>query len=527
MAKRERKGCAPLDFLAPSFSLNINGKSSYNTKTGMVLSLTCLGAFIFLIYFNVTQYLDKTRPRVSQELEVLANPPKIDFVKGKHFPIMFFYYLDSTPIDSIDELGKFAHVALELGYFKKDADGNEIYINNVLKPKRCSDLVAQGKTETIEPSNDYFVKSNYLVSGICFDSEGIEVSLGGATDGRYYESAAVNVYPCVLGDQCHPLSELAKLSFTVASPTVNLNLNNYKNPLLYLTEAEDYYYITPSIGSKHKMYLMKGEIREENGFLTPKAQPTSFSTIRNLRYLAYARNPNQITCSEEELYGYFCDPYYRLIYSNTYSQLVVTREYKGVIETISEIGGMIELILIVFSALYSFYHNEALRQYMILQIYGISKPKTPSRCISSMNKIKTIDADKEQQQLLYKNASERLEKDLDITWILRELKTLKLMLLKNGVQESGESEQEMARQQLLASIGKSTAMMFTLFPQSDDKKGSPLTNKARIKNKIMPLRIVQQKTKQAGKKKEETPMHRESFVADEESKQIEFVAKQA
>jgi hypothetical protein len=495
MPNKNIKDCTPLDFLSHSFSLNVNGKSTYKTKVGMFLSLSCLGSFVCLIYFNVSQYMDKSKPRVSQELQSMLNPPKIDFVIEKHFPIMFFYYEDSTPIASIDELEAFVHVVFILSYYKKDNDGNEQYYQIKLQSKMCSELAAQGKTETMEPSNDNFVKSNYLLSGICFDLDGKEITLGGATDGRYYETASVEVYPCKLGADCKPPSELAKISFAFANPTVNLNLKNYKNPLLYTTEAEDYYYITPGLGSKHKMYFMKAEIKDDNGYLSPTQQPATFSVIRNIQYLAFERNASKTTCTEEEIKSYKCDTYYRLVFSNTYSHLVITREYKGLIETFSEIGGMVELILIVTSAFYSIYHNEALRQYLVLQIYGLSKPKTPRRCFW-MQKVQSIDPKKKEELQLYKEACDRLSKDLDITWILRELKALKMMLIKSGVQESGESEQELARQQLLASVGKNNAQMYSVDP-AEDSRVIPLNSKTPPMNKILPLRITQGKNRQS------------------------------
>jgi hypothetical protein len=78
----------------------------------------------------------------------------------------------------------------------------------------------------------------------------------------------------------------------------------------------------------------------------------------------------------EEVKTYSCIPYYsvEMIVSNT--AIKVIREYKGIVESISEVGGMMDLIYLIFSVLYGFYYHGVLAAGIVERVYNLMPLKT-------------------------------------------------------------------------------------------------------------------------------------------------------
>ena len=54
-----------------------------------------------------------------------------------------------------------------------------------------------------------------------------------------------------------------------------------------------------------------------------------------------------------------CQPYIIFDYSSSSDIMTITREYKGVIETLSDIGGFKEILHMIFMFIYPIYHAMA------------------------------------------------------------------------------------------------------------------------------------------------------------------------
>jgi hypothetical protein len=243
------------------------------------------------------------------------------------------------------------------------------------------------------------------------------------------------------GAQCKSKEEIEFMSFSLAKPEVNLNLKNYKKPIEYVSEADEYFYISAGLNTKHRVNLMKATIADENGFLSPQSEGFSFSTVRNRATVVALRDPSQITCTEDMLPSGVCNTYYRLQYFNTYSKQEITREYKGVVETISDIGGMIELIFLVFCPIYSIYHSFAQESFLMDRIYGLKKPSFKrDKGVRPGEQEPSIDARRKQ----YRAAKENLDRHFDFLSLVRELNQLKLLLASTDQAKQSLSDREVA-----------------------------------------------------------------------------------
>ena len=122
----------------------------------------------------------------------------------------------------------------------------------------------------------------------------------------------------------------------------------------------------------------------------------------------------------------------------------IQREYKGIVETLSDIGGIKELIHMVFAGIYLLFHSKFEKEYLVEHIYNSKKKrKSKSNCCKKKKEDKThkeaakVDEDKSQSVRIDKDgvfevsdevfdqAADSVEKTLDVVTIAKELNCLR------------------------------------------------------------------------------------------------------
>ena len=424
-----------LDFVSRPVGLTVRGKSTVHTKLGAVLSVVCLALYATLSWVTITNYLDTSRPVISYESQSMKHKEKIDVKKSKLYPILFFF--DQVNYLSIEEV--YQYVNPYILYYRKPATGAAITARLKLVP--CKDLLARGKTDTITAESEGFVKSNYEKLGLCVDDEGKQINLGGEEVKDDFELFRVLLYPCTLTDgTCKPQTSLGRLAVSVAFPTPLTNFGDYKSPIRYVTESNEFVGVSNVISVVNYHSLRVNEVMQERGFLSKLEVTHHFVSVDKSTSQIRTRDAAQITCNEAALST--CTPYiiHNVIMTN--NRMKIVRSYKGIVESISEIGGMIDLIFLVFMLLHSLNHSTVVKNFFIKEVYGIEKPTSRNaRCCKKKLQepsSEQIEKDTEQHEL-YNKAMDRLNKDLDIVRILQELNTIKYFLITNfGLAAGGE-----------------------------------------------------------------------------------------
>ena len=416
-----------LDFVSRPVGLNVRGKSTVHTKLGAVFSVACLALYATLSWVTITNYLDTSRPVISYESQSTKHKEKIDIKKSKLYPILFFF--DQVNYLAIDEV--YQYVNPYILYYRKPATGTAITARLKLVP--CKELIAKGKTDTITANSEGFVKANYEKLGLCIDDEDKQITLGGMEVQDDFELFRVLLYPCTRTDgTCKSQTQLAKLALSVSFPTPQTNYGDYKSPIRYVTESNEFVGVSNVISVVNYHSLRVNEVVQERGFLSKLETTHHFVSIDKSTSQIRTRDANQITCNEAALSA--CTPYiiHNVIMTN--NKMKIQRSYKGIVESISEIGGMIDLIYLVFMLLHSVYHGAVVKNFFIKEVYGVDKPASKNnRCCRKKTRETSSDQLESEAELqeLYNKATDRLNKDLDIVRILQELNIIKYFLITN------------------------------------------------------------------------------------------------
>jgi hypothetical protein len=365
--------------------------------------------FTFLSCLSVASYFDTSKPKIASEKTSLLVKPSVDLKKNYHYPILFFLE-DESKYLNWTEVQRYFHVSFYyLGFVLKE-DGSEEGIKIDLKFVPCKELIARGKFDTFKAESEGFVKSNYEKFGFCVDDEGKELTLGGESPTKTYETLGLYFSPCSLTDgTCKNAEELKNIGFLIANPAASLSLGNYKHPVRYITEQLDFDHLISDFYQTRVVNLVSNKILEDRGHLFPTKVTQSFTSLQIEETKVAPRDKSQTTCVDPDALD--CIPYFALNFMLTNSQILITREYKGVVELIGEIGGTVKAVVAIFSLIYNIYYSSVKSKEFVRMIYGFHS-KSP-------NDLKPL--------------ANRLRKEMDILRIIRELKVLKFLVLKSNL----------------------------------------------------------------------------------------------
>ncbi len=364
-----------LDLFMPDLKLNLQGQPGVGTKVGVGLSMVFLGVFGFLAYIIVSDFLDTKKPIVSQTIASTELPPFISFAEDKLYPILIFRHLGSARLDK-EQLARFVTVHLTKVEVRADETGATTTSFSTMKVARCSELVAQGKLKSFHVTSK--VERDLLLNeGVCVDPGEEDATLGRRTTrDPVYQQYMWRVFPCSLPSGCATREELSMLTFSSIIPKPNLDLSNKLEPVRYDTLMDEVTYLSTSLTGRLTINLMKSEIVDEAGFLQAERTVKSFTVVASSSYGNSDRNPAQLSCSASQFaIESGCTPYWQQTLLTHPRKMVIKRQYKGMVESFSELGGMMDILFMIFLIPYRIYNSHVLKQRLVEVVHGVKKPR--------------------------------------------------------------------------------------------------------------------------------------------------------
>ena len=110
---------------------------------------------------------------------------------------------------------------------------------------------------------------------------------------------------------------------------------------------------------------MNYHIIDSKGFLTPEIDKAAFSQVKSTYTTSMSRPISETYCSTASIKDGSCYAYIWFSTISGGSTVTVSRSYKGWLETFGDIGGIKEVVLILSSLLYCFFHDRAVQDYMV------------------------------------------------------------------------------------------------------------------------------------------------------------------
>ena len=427
-----------IDCLASEVGLNIAGSSSIKTKVGGGLSLIYIGVVIWFTYITILDYFDTSRPAVVEEIFSGDDYRKFDLMEFKKMPVMVFYLDRSVQIKSKD-VYKYVTVTFRMTTFSRSSPNSPSVsrVSKFFEVVPCSLLWGTSKIESMVMGSSDNVKSIVREFGMCVDTKDDEVFVQGKTPDDLFALTALSVAPCSAGAECltGTFAEISRVAFTLSVPQVNINMSNLEKPVTYTTSLDDFYFINPNLGQRYQAKLMNNDVRDVLGILPKESLRTQYATNERIQSNILYRNPSQLICTPTEVSKEKCQDYFMFQIISGGGQGTKTRSFKGVIDTLGEIGGVKELLYVGFFYIYYLYHERAAKDLMVEKVYKLKKKKkTTNNKVDPINK-KThetnvhIDGEEyfEASDKVFSKAYDIIEDSLDVITLAKEMNCLRVI----------------------------------------------------------------------------------------------------
>lgn len=425
-----------LDLLAPDMTLNIGGENSVKTLFGSFLSLAYIGLVITVTVIQVRGYLDTKNPvAIFDSINISTSYEPFDLLAEKRVPIIFISdsYGRTVPFEYSKRAFDF-WFSLEIVVLNNEG---QIEVSEVRLPTvKCQQLIENGQFNPNYYKNMGILEKN-ITEALCFDTSNVTELI---VQGNVVESPAtvayLELYPCHLEDvsQCLDKPTLNEMYIIFSFLEPNLDMSNKQNPLSYSLNSDFFVKLNTNAVNTVIHKLSSVTIVNDNGFLQAQNKVTSFAEIGKSYVYSGYRDEDNITCNIDENSFTDCPPYYQIQLQSSNSRKTITRTYKGILETLGEIGGLKELIQMAVFIFYMHYHSMMTKRTVVQKVFQIEAHYIPRVLCCKKSRVQ----DTSQSQKVKKNsevskqhvneAYSRVESCLDVLRLATDLEALRFII---------------------------------------------------------------------------------------------------
>ena len=341
-----------LDMFGKKVELQIEGRSSFKTYFGAVVTVIFLSFITTVSLPTFLEYLSTDQPGLIGESYKRSLYPEINLHTAKHLPFLIAYSneVDLIPFESMKRY--FTFTVEKIMWKESGSNGVLGYQKEIIytEPVPCGSLSKE------ELANyDYLEKHSFLEDllmhyAICMPASSNLTVIGKGTDPEFVV-ISFKIKPCSLpgGVGCASEQELGKANFMWINPINALDSANYAQPRSKHANADDIYYINPSIRQMYVAKFKENVVLDLKGIFDPQpSEKVRYFDIEDVFATNAFRKPDEITCEfahtrrdDESCYSYF-----EYSFQSSGAIFNYKRSYKTLRDTLGEIGGLIEVIIL-------------------------------------------------------------------------------------------------------------------------------------------------------------------------------------
>lgn len=427
-----------VDILAHEIRLNVGGQPAIKTYTGAFLSLAyiCLAMTVAITQF--LDFADSSNPRVFEEIKITGNYLPVDLSKDKQLPIILLTDPDGNLIP-FNTTREFFTIKVTRYTTTLDSNGTFEFGSETVPTRPCGDLIRENKFDP-----DYFVNlgtyKSLVDEAVCFDTSSINSTIEGSFSTNNNAIFFVQVYPCTTDPSysCRSKKEMRNMwiLFTFLEP--NIDLSNKKTPVSHSANVDYFFKINPGTTLNLLRKISKAVIQDESGFLSTPGIAAAYSEENKLISSYGGRDENQIACDPKDfnaLFGADCMPYLELSLMSSNHFRRTNRSYKGILETLGEIGGLQELILVSCMIVYHHYHKYISKRIVVEKIFGIKEQNCCTKKIrGTTNKLSAVNGiivgqnESAIDRITVEDAYKKFESCLDVYRLSQDIEALRILL---------------------------------------------------------------------------------------------------
>ena len=350
-----------LDQFGLEIKLKFNNKEKQKSFIGGLLSLFIMILIALASYNLISTVILRTGVEVSTSKEFRKEPQNLNIIDYNH---TFRFQLQKAgkvlPVD--DALN---HVTIKGSVLRRSYDeaSNSVVLSNYFEfdYKACKEVKNSIMDNYFKRHSDPSVRAKTNTFQMCPDLKDSDIpnfEVGGnpmfADD---YRVILLHVYPCVsgLGRQCAAASEYTSLVSPLRIPRFTFEPDKVKNPVSEV-DVFDNMGVELRRVTVYNFTLQQEVIQDESIFnfwgTTEKAR---FLDIESRAIDGTIRKPPTSDCTMSPgtgMFGISCDPLLSVTFQIGGTVIHQKRNFGKILNTFGEVGGMFEIIMIVFGAIF-------------------------------------------------------------------------------------------------------------------------------------------------------------------------------
>jgi len=368
----------------------------------------------------IQEYFCTTNPTVLMITNEQNEYPKFDLYDQQIIPPLILFDEKTIAVDP-SEVSKFVHIEAvhfvetygidDQGEFFRHSTSNKI----PLLP--CKDIPTNSAIYEVW-RNDKTLSTFVSNFGLCINPPRERLYVSGKPIDQVYATIVISIYPCTLQSGCETEDRVRTMTINIPEMKKSIDSSNKNHPLSTIPTLENLFNLNPMLTARIENKLRFNKIEDTAGFLSSNVVRASFIDSDNVMMKYSYRQASQTTCTTQEITSDTCIPYVRLGYSSSGSNRLVQRSYVGLFETLGNIGGLKEILLLIIALSYGCYYDRALRNHIAEEVYSLREVG------DVVNKRK----DSKKKKVLTRLASDEVEANLDVISLLKQLNHLKFVV---------------------------------------------------------------------------------------------------
>lgn len=355
-----------LDFLGSKFEMNFKGNSSYTTSLGGCITIIDFFLISFGVYIFISQLLDTNQPGITISTNTLSSYNRMNIFNDRLFPAIGIF--NGQKLIKTEDLSRYISVRASVITMKVAEDPTAPY-ERVVSPIEyipCKDIEASVLKKYIDSTSN--AKNFYERFALCPNIKDESIwEVNGSLSELPFTFARFQVFPCTLDNpltECATFPEIAQSALKVGMLETTYDLSNQKDPLGKVINFDTEYYLNPRQLNQLVYYLQKNEIYNNIYDFYDSILNSKYVDVEKVVTTSGFRQ-GRTFCSPAEIVTGFpgtCREYISFDMRSGNKLKQIQRRYQKPLNTIGDIGGYVEMILIICRIIYIqynafFYHR--------------------------------------------------------------------------------------------------------------------------------------------------------------------------
>lgn len=452
-----------LDIMSPTPAFNVSGRDRIQSKTGGVFVILSFMTLVAYIAFVIWDYFRFQLESATQLQSNASRPPSVDLEKNHLLPVVSLINTLTGEYIPPENYRDYFDMYLEMDRTSQTTGQNGLQSLNLVPCSTLKKDYYDSLFKDLQFEDDE--AKVFLDYGLCVDPTGnkVNTTVEGFLNRKNTVSAKLRLYPCseTRSQVCQNRSPaetfelLNGLKVIVGFIIPEIDVYNFRKPLVYSLHMEHYYYLKDTLTTHIELPLQHIFLTDNHGPMLTKENATKAIRFGEEKERTTARSPPNVKCSDDDLKN--CKEYMILtIYSST-SELQIVRRYKAILDVLGTVGGLKEIILIFFALLFRIVYGKSHQQDIVKYVYGVEVAenkngwcKKKKESIEDKYKVEVIsnpvvngqDQDPDHKKsaspleasriLLSESMADKafksIEESLDVFSLVKELNKIKLLL---------------------------------------------------------------------------------------------------